>query len=402
MAHGFAQLPPKAETSRRIRRLCLVFFGLLVAGALVSSIAYEKIIRAQNNLILQFAMQEQAGRDWRVVIFGDSRAVYGIRQPELTHGYLDFSQSGEAYRGYYLRLYTLLKAGRIKDAIVIPFDSYSISSYRDVDKWNPYLHFAPLDEIVRTYRSRISNRLRFIVRYAEFYFPLLKTEERRKLSLAVLYGMLDVLSGRGSRRKHFDACLALALPAEGRRAWQSWEDTPPEIRESLALDAVKNKLDGKPLAPELVRVVERMIELAHRHGVRVIGVRMPLSREWLEAEPVYADPAIDAAYRSLDVDLVLDYRRMFASRPELFFDGDHLDKEGARLFSRILTSDIAAFLGHDAGPRFDCTVFDHGEAYRPSWPYRIPNIEDLSIIGRILFGSELRSDRPDGRVSENR
>ncbi len=90
----------------------------------------------------------------------------------------------------------------------------------------------------------------------------------------------------------------------------------------------------------------RLLDLCHEKGIRVLLVKFPLTREYLDAADPFVD--IDGHDRRLAelVDdraglAVLDVRSRFSDRAELFTDPDHLNSRGARL----LAASINAALG---------------------------------------------------------
>ena len=102
----------------------------------------------------------------------------------------------------------------------------------------------------------------------------------------------------------------------------------------------------EPFDPRNVDDFDRLLDLCDEKGIRVLLVKFPLTREYLDAAEPFVD--IDGHDRRV-ADLVddragvavLDVRSRFPDRTELFTDPDHLNSRGAKL----LAADINAALG---------------------------------------------------------
>ncbi|MDZ7743373.1 MAG: hypothetical protein U5Q03_16950 [Bacteroidota bacterium] len=99
--------------------------------------------------------------------------------------------------------------------------------------------------------------------------------------------------------------------------------------------------------PTLAIYFNKILELCHEHGIKVILIRVPVTKAYWEY--VSSKIPVDSLYDKIEgiynrypnVKKVLDYHDVFFLRPELFFDADHLNPEGAELFTKRLKEDLA-------------------------------------------------------------
>ncbi len=142
--------------------------------------------------------------------------------------------------------------------------------------------------------------------------------------------LMDVAIRRGSlvRKAGFDAIAKAERTAAAR------------------LRAAMHLRRRESFDPRNVDDFGRLLDLCHEKGIRVLLVKFPLTREYLDA----ADPLIDIDEHDRRlaelVDdragvAVLDVRSRFSDRAELFTDPDHLNSRGAKL----LAAGINAALG---------------------------------------------------------
>ena len=91
---------------------------------------------------------------------------------------------------------------------------------------------------------------------------------------------------------------------------------------------------------------EKILALCQDHDVKVIFVRIPMSKEFYEEETriVPADKLnkeVEAIAARYPVYIrTFDYHDLFFDHPEYFFDPDHLNVKGSDLFTTRLAEDL--------------------------------------------------------------
>ena len=92
---------------------------------------------------------------------------------------------------------------------------------------------------------------------------------------------------------------------------------------------------------------EKILHLCQDHGVRVVMVRMPMTKEFnIEEGKLVPEEKLFAEVQAITKNYpnfvrALDYHDLFEDHPEYFFDPDHLNIKGADLFSERLAADLA-------------------------------------------------------------
>ncbi len=87
----------------------------------------------------------------------------------------------------------------------------------------------------------------------------------------------------------------------------------------------------------------RIRALCRAHGIRIIGVRYPLTPEYLAAEArCYNLQPMRAMLTALPPDTLLDYTHLFIKNPTFFNDADHLSTAGGQAFAPRFLNDLRA------------------------------------------------------------
>jgi len=118
-------------------------------------------------------------------------------------------------------------------------------------------------------------------------------------------------------------------------------------KQKLARDKANLILSKESYLDPAIKVYfEKILQLCQSHGVRVIMVRMPMSKEFNEEEAKLV-PA-DKLYTEVETitsrypvfEGIFDYHLMFVDHPDYFFDPDHLNIKGSDLFTTQLAKDL--------------------------------------------------------------
>jgi hypothetical protein len=340
--------------------------GILFAVVIgLVSVFYELRVRKHDRTIDQISRMRAARLEPEVVLFGDSRGVHDFRHSAMDERYLNLSYFSEDYRAHAVKFATVLREMPGVQALVVPLDRYSLTTHRDNAEYLRAYFFADLDLVAEVYAAFTPNLLADL---GAFYFPLFADAERARLWRVV---ETDVRRWRGKgRERNFDefgACLELSE----RYRYGRFAELDEGERARRARRLYDRKYRKAEVSEDLVRAARLLIDSARARGVRVIGVRMPTTREWAALED--ADPraeAFDAALARLPVDTVLDYRTRLAGNPEYFTDPDHLNPPGAEVFSKIVYADLQKLLKREAAAPFACGRVPAQGAAAPAWPYR--------------------------------
>lgn len=98
--------------------------------------------------------------------------------------------------------------------------------------------------------------------------------------------------------------------------------------------------------PTIKAYFEKILQLCQNHGVKVLMIRYPMTREFHEEEirivpehQLFREVEAIASKYPVFVKM-FDYHNLFFDHPEYFFDPDHLNIKGSDLFTRRFAEDM--------------------------------------------------------------
>lgn len=335
------------------KRLVFLAFILLIVCLLLNFLMVHYL---PNNLYQQVDKVDGSKEKWDVAIFGDSRGTYGLRQSALSPGVLNYSFFGEPYFAYYLKLKRLIDRNQLEKAIVIPLDYHAIGKHRYNMSFSNYLYFSEFRDVENIYGFTGKKSLRTYQQYLYYYFPIFNEKSRREFALYSIYKFKGLWSQSTQKSKKLDDCLQLKLPEDGRHAWKNWGLLSDQERSELADKSNRKKLRNKPFQQRLLLTLKSTIQLAKENGLKVYGLKMPLAAEGSQFEKKYVDlNIIDAIDNQVlpHLDGYLDYTDIFNDKPQFFHDSDHLNLEGSKIFSEIVSNYLSKELSLAKG-EFNC------------------------------------------------
>lgn len=176
--------------------------------------------------------------------------------------------------------------------------------------------------------------------------------------------------------------------------FERFDRLTPRDRLAKARWAYDRKYEAASISTSVLHAGERLVDMAHAHGIQVIGIQNPVTAEWDKLEEDDRRRyEYDRMLKRLKVDHVLDYRRLYTSNPEYFHDPDHLNDTGAHIFSARLYTDIQHLLGRSDRRRFQCKDIPLSSNIPVMWPYRTVTWKDVRDIVRNQTGFLV--DMPD-------
>jgi len=124
-----------------------------------------------------------------------------------------------------------------------------------------------------------------------------------------------------------------------------WDLLPREVREQTAISRLKHfsLYDYEPMNPLLVEYYEKTIRLALKQGMKVIFIRYPLTNEFLAHHNPQIEGEVSAFLDALSKKYgipILDYRRVFVDRQDLFSNQDHCNGEGKKVLRERILADL--------------------------------------------------------------
>lgn len=314
-------------------RSALFAFGFLLIFAGANVYYHQRVVKNDFLFVLLDKFKQEHIQP-RVIFLGDSHAVFDIRSEFLDDGYYNFSFPSEGWREFYLRIRAALKLKKTITHVIIPLDDHAFAPYRAQDVFfTNFLHFSDLQDIKiifkpsagTLFKARISN-----------YLPLVSASNRtliRKVTGEDFYALT-------TRTKNVKSIVIDAwggLVPTDERIWSEMSEW--ERKEEIISRA--NKHFRKPLInEELWMIFKDFLTYCRAHGIRVIGVRYPMTKEYQRVAKERGEGLVQKRYKELSFDGILDYYHMFDSRQDYFRDPDHLNTKGAVVFSQMIMKDL--------------------------------------------------------------
>lgn len=120
-------------------------------------------------------------------------------------------------------------------------------------------------------------------------------------------------------------------------------DTGQELASQIATAHFKN---SELIDDSLVLFFEKILDLGRDYNISVVLVKFPVTEEYYNATGDYFQDK-DSYYRDVsriiqgyDDVYIMDYQKIYFSKPHLFRDAHHLNMYGAKVVSRRLLSDL--------------------------------------------------------------
>lgn len=262
-----------------------------------------------------------------VAILGDSHPQKAVMASRIDGGY-NFSTSAESYIFTYYKLKYYLERGDFHPELaVVPVDLHSFVSFRreraeniDPAFWGKYVNYWE-------YGSETGDLISVVPTILKAKFGVLGGLDL--VSPAAVYGMEspELVSGFIPSSDNFAAY-------------------PAEERFDRAMERTAFHFDGYTYMDHvLVDYFYRLLDLLDMYGITVVLVYYPVTDTYYQAAADYI-PVEDhlAAVEHLVAErppaLILDYHDLFFGQLEYFSDSDHLNVDGAEIFTDLLIQNL--------------------------------------------------------------
>ncbi len=306
---------------RNIALLILVFLGLnwLASGLFRSQVLSRSVLFRKD---IQFENFDDT-LTW--LLLGDSRIQNDI-DPRIVGNCFNYSSANENVFQTYFKLKKIIEQGRKPEYILMNLD-YSLLSNKHSNRfkydsyWSGHMNYFEM--------VRVKKDWKFIMRYLQGKF----------FTYAGEYKLLNEFLFSKKARVKSDLI-------DGFRP-RIGDFSKEKNRESTGLEKAEFYLrDGIYMEEQITLYFEKLLELCEVHGIKVVLVMMPMTREFLDG----IDRIIpgNTYYRDLGIILnkytciesVLNYQEVFSDKPEYFWNPDHMNFRGAEAFTRLLKKDL--------------------------------------------------------------
>jgi hypothetical protein len=268
--------------------------------------------------------EKKAGCD--IAIYGSSRAWVHINpkilEDSLKYSVYNFGIDGHNFWLQYLRHLELVKYNRKPKVIILSVDNFSLQKRIELYQPEQFLPYMLYNKDIIKYTSSFKGYKKY-----DYYVPLLRYAGKRKVLKTCLRFFLKGYSKKNFREKGFVGM---------ERTWNSDLDKAKE-----KIGEYKIKID-----PKTLELFENFIRECIESNIKLIFVYCP---EYIEGQHFVKNrKQIINIYKKLAIKyklIYLDYSEDEISKNrDLFYNANHLNKNGAEIFSKKLAHDLKLYI----------------------------------------------------------
>jgi len=302
----------------------VLFLSILLCLYFCFSFHFLSLTKKDRNSKMQ-PYNEFLKSDPNILILGDSHAYNAIIMPILGPKYFSFAQGGDNIRQMFLKLDFAIKEKKRIQFVVIPGDYHTFSThrYKNNDFTRDLLYINNYSLISDLYNA---NRFSVFLRWFFNYIPLSKGDDWEKY----FFILTNSQKSGGSTGK-------------------TYVHLSQKEKESSSMKRVIAHLGKKIVNPKLVAILDQFIAFCKENHVKIIVIRYPFSKEYGYYAKKYPLNEVNAVFASKKSHFlaVLNYEDIFFEEPQYFFNDDHLNEKGAKIFTVILKADIEHAISQD-------------------------------------------------------
>lgn len=299
------------------RSIWMLFGGLGLAIGFIFSFLWVYYYRLYYEGYLNRKPQNQ---NYWALLLADSHGL-SLEQETAKGGIFNFSAESDNYEDMLRKLDWCLARNPTLKLVLVSADAHTLSHYRELMHNNDRsIYFQSITD--RYQLEGIKGAYHWIKESVQFYVLLFnpKAADFIKRSLA---GQALRLLG-----KKEEASL-------GNFDWRK-----PENRSFMARSRYESQFPDSARSDFLRHKLEILVSHCRQKGIRVVGIRFPLSS-------VYLDMVGDRSYGAENVLKALgcevwDFRRAYMEHQDWFHDQDHLNRLGGKQFAQQLIKESRA------------------------------------------------------------
>ncbi|WP_200979281.1 hypothetical protein [Echinicola sp. 20G] len=283
-----------------LQKLFSFFLGVMAINILVTFVVdglyyepYTKMIR------------ESKDQNIKGIILADSHGL-PLKQNLSDKGIVNVSWGSDSYEDMDNKLQFYLDHHDL-EYVIISADNHLLSNYREnLNNLEASINY------VNAYETDYNFIDYAYHKYVKRYFSLV-SPKNRDIFLARLKSFL---------KKNLV-----------RKSWEEKEDKLARGERRVRIH-FENLRKSAVLSDDLSRMIER----CEAKGVKVFGIKYPLTSAYIRAMDT-ANFGADSVMEAHDC-RILDFQKVFMKRNDLFSDEDHLNPEGGKLFSDMITNNL--------------------------------------------------------------
>ncbi len=259
----------------------------------------------------------------KVLILGDSHTANGI-DPETIGNAVNFADYGESYIHDYYKLKYALRQNNYIKAVILPVDLHSLNDLRNervlfTGYWDRYIDFPELGKIK-------GRQLQYLIyKYIDIEIFDFRGE------FSALFSQLFKSKKKSKKKKFINKFRGVKNQYFHRN-----RDRKGEKR------ALRHYLGAKYPNREMAGFLIRIIKLCKSRGLKLILLRMPVTINYFKVAKSFVKVKnyynfVKGLIKHYPNTFLLDYHDIFFNKERWkFYDSEHLNFDGAVLFSNIL------------------------------------------------------------------
>lgn len=279
----------------------LLYILIFSISLLIINLIFKKILDR-----IYFNEYYQVDLDKEIYLLSDSHgdAIGSFGNENI----YNFSKGGDSYLDMKNKLNFLIKKTNVR-TIIITADDHTLSPYRETSNNSDRSAFFKSREDFTNYVDFIKEK---------YFFPNVVLMEPK-------YGVL--------LNKYFKTFILPSFQAE-----KSWNMLSQSKKEQKSLERFEDQFDYAKSSPKLKKELLEIITISKENGIKIIGIKFPLSKQYNETMGVksfYADSLL------LNNKIkIYNFNNQNFEMDELFQDQDHLNDTGAKVFKKIFMDSI--------------------------------------------------------------
>ena len=240
-------------------------------------------------------------------------------------GIFNFSYGSDSYYDIYIKLNYLLQNNVNIDTVLVTADDHMISYYRqNSNNVNRSVVMATPSTFKDSYNQSI---LYYLIRkYLFRFFPMIKASNSQLMKKFLTHNI------KTNIRTNFageDSSKTTSLSS-------NWSNTVD--KKTVAINRLKTVFPKDSYSQSLKSCLIEIISLSKKHDITVIGVKFPLTREFVEST-AYHDYNVESIFKKRGC-RVLNAQKILYDQEEMFANQDHVNNRGGKIFIHYLRNNI--------------------------------------------------------------
>lgn len=293
------------------------FFKTILLFVLLNSLAIKTYRNVSTPYRFNKALSQKIKSNYNIVFLGDSHFAFGIKNRVLSQidsNIISYSLPGNSYYNTLLYLETMKKHNSLPDTIIIDSEVHSIQERR-----------SGANSLIGTFPFFYHRNAYFLIGIRhltivalESYFPFITSNA----PTSIQYFINKKLNNKNNLSYKLDTELLDFY--QGRQEYNPLDTVTSKKREEILYRETSEKM---------VRVLSRVIGICDANGVKLIGLRMPIS-PYLRAQKK-ADSVNSYLPKELRIDEI-NLEDFYKDQTDSFIDIDHLSFQASLGFTKDL------------------------------------------------------------------